>query len=107
MDQVFFKINNKLCNPFFRVILDIKDVQKLPKENISAVFLERSFEIKFMNLNGNNYKFGVPILHYKINPGDCKYLLKTDKIIISLKKLKKDDRWISLFKTKTIGGEDD
>ena len=87
-------------------MLEIKDIHKLSKDNILASFLDRSFEIKFLNLNGNNYIFGVPVLHYKIIPSDCKYFVKTDKIIISLKKIKKDDRWISLFKTRTIGGED-
>lgn len=96
--------NQKLIN---RVIIELKDVHTLSKENINCLFNEKSFEICFKNLKGKHYKFGVPNLQCKIDPKSSKFLVKQDKILISLKKIKKEDRWISLFKTKTIGGDDD
>jgi hypothetical protein len=32
--------------------------------------------------------------------------VKPDKILITLRKLKKEDNWFSLVKVKTIGGHD-
>lgn len=84
----------------------MKNVHKLPKERISARFLDRSFEIKIKDLGLKNLCFGVPVLHCSINTKESKYFLKENKMIICLRKMKKDDRWISLFKTKSIGGND-
>lgn len=42
-----------------RVILELKDIGKVPKESFSSRFLERSFEIKIRNYNGKNWIFGV------------------------------------------------
>jgi hypothetical protein len=36
----------------------------------------------------------------------CKFSLKGDKILITLRKVKKDDNWFSIHKQKTIGGDD-
>lgn len=88
------------------MILELKNVHKLPKDRITARFLDRSFEIKIRDLSFRNFSFGVPILHCAINTKESKYFLKENKMIICLKKAKKDDKWISLFKTKSIGGND-
>lgn len=86
--------------------MELKNVHKLPGDRITSRFLDRSFEIKFRDLNFRNLCFGVPVLHCSINTKESKYFLKTDKVIICLKKNKSDDRWISLYKTKSIGGND-
>ena len=86
--------------------MDLRNVHKLPKNRISARFLDKSFEVKIRDLNYRNLSFGVPTLHCSINTQESKYFVKTDKLIICLRKNKKDDRWISLFKTKSIGGND-
>ena len=86
--------------------MDLRNVHKLPKGRITARFLDKSFEIKIKDLNFRNLCFGVPVLHCSINTQESKYFTKQDKIIICLKKNKKEDRWISLFKTKSIGGNE-
>ena len=64
------------------------------------------FGIKIKDLNFRNLSFGVPMLHCSINTQESKYFTKENKLIICLKKNKKEDRWISLFKTKSIGGNE-
>lgn len=39
----------------------------------------------------------------RIDPDGCKYIVKPDKILISLKKKKKDSHFFTLHKTKKIG----
>lgn len=90
-----------------RVVLEIKGISKHPKEKIFSRFLDRSFEIKILEFGGKNYNFAVPKLQCKIQPDQSKYWTKDDKLIIQLRKFKKDDNWYALFRTKAIGDDDD
>lgn len=91
---------------FCRVNLEIKDIHKHPVEYIEARFLDKSFEIKIRDFNGKNLKFAVPKLQCRINAALCKFDIKENKISVALRKNKKGDNWFSLFKTKTVGGDD-
>lgn len=42
----------------------------------------------------------------KMNPDGCRFTVKDDKIMITLKKVKKEDNWFSLVPVRTIGGHD-
>ena len=90
-----------------RVLLDLKGIEKVDLSNITARFFERSFELKIRNYEGKNWLFGIGKTHYKINPEQCKFTVKPNKIYITLRKIKKDDHWFSLYKTRTIGGDSD
>lgn len=87
----------------FRVTFEIQGIGKHPKDKIQARFLDESFEIKILDFNGKNYSFAVPKLQNKIIPEQSKYWLKENKVIINLRKFKKEDSWPSLFKQKAIG----
>mmetsp|Transcript_50565 Transcript_50565/g.58188 ORF Transcript_50565/g.58188 Transcript_50565/m.58188 type:complete len:200 (+) Transcript_50565:35-634(+) len=89
-----------------KVLLDLAGVQAHPKENIEARFLGKSFELKVRGFNGKNYKFAVPKLQHRISPDECKFFLKTDKIVVSLKKANAKDVWFSLFRQKAVGGDE-
>lgn len=89
-----------------KVIVPLEGVKNHPKESIETEFREKSFQIKVNNLQGKHYIFGVPRLQCHIVPSSCKYIRGTDKLVISLKKVKSSDNWHSLFKAKTVGGDD-
>jgi len=89
-----------------KVVVPLEGVKTHPKEEIHTEFQEKSFSVKVQNLRGRHYIFGVPKLQCKIQPSLCKYVRGTDKLVISLRKAKSSDNWHSLFKAKTVGGED-
>jgi len=52
----------------------LKNIGSVPKENFSARFLERSFELKIRNYNGKNWNFGIGRTMNKLNPEGIKNL---------------------------------
>ncbi|TNV84438.1 hypothetical protein FGO68_gene16351 [Halteria grandinella] len=90
---------------YVKVVLDshFKGIGAHPKEKVFTEFKQRSFTIKVLDFKGVNYQFTVPRLQCKIAPQDCSFTLKTDSILITLRKFKDDDNWWSLFKSKAIG----
>jgi hypothetical protein len=86
-----------------KVLVPLKGVDNLPKENIKFSFTETSFDVKVYNLNGLNYAFGVPRLDAKIIPEKSDVQAKDGNIIIRLRKAKEDDHWSYLHKQKYAG----
>mmetsp|Transcript_4907 Transcript_4907/g.9189 ORF Transcript_4907/g.9189 Transcript_4907/m.9189 type:complete len:109 (+) Transcript_4907:202-528(+) len=76
-------------------------------DQLSCEFSERSFTVKITNLGGKHYQFSVPRLQCKIDPGKSRCRTSGDKLSISLRKVKSSDNWFALYKTKTIGGDED
>jgi hypothetical protein len=72
-----------------------------------AEFGEKSFIVKITDLGGKNYQFSVPRLQCSIVPDKCRCRVAGDKLSVSLRKVKSTDNWFSLYKAKTIGGDDD
>lgn len=89
-----------------RVEVPFEGIGKHDKGKISCKFDENSFVLSIHDYKGKNYQFSVLRLQCKINPGPCRYSVLNEKIRISLKKVKETDNWFSLFKTKTVGGDD-
>lgn len=81
----------------------MKGIGKLKKENFEVKFGIRTLDFKIKDYEGKNLRFRVPKTHYPYNPEGSKYLVKDDKIIISLKKRKESDNWFTLYKQKMIG----
>ena len=86
-----------------KVLLDLPKIGEVEKSNMKAEFLPRSFAFKINGYEGKNRIFRVPRLHFKINPEKSKFVLKPNKIIISLYKHKENDQWFTLFKKKMVG----
>lgn len=80
-----------------------KDLKSHPKDKIITEFKLRSMTLKVLDYKGQNYQFSVPRLQCKIISEECSYTLKSDSIVINLRKFKDDDNWWSLFKSKAIG----
>lgn len=87
-----------------RVLVPIPGIEKVKKEDITAEFTETSLDVRVKNaLNGNNYRFAVPRLDAKIIPDKCDAFPKGDRLVIRLRKYKKEDHWSYLFKQKYVG----
>jgi len=87
-----------------KVLIPLKGIESLPKENIKSNFTETSLEVKVHGLNNLNYCFRVPRLDANIVPEKSEALAdKNGNIIIRLRKAKEDDHWSYLFKQKYVG----
>ena len=82
------------------------DIGKLPAENITSRFLDRSFEIKIHNFKGKNWIFAVPKTQCSVLVKTSKLAQKDNKLIVSLGKIAESDNWFSLHKVKCIGEKD-
>lgn len=89
-----------------KVLITLKDVQDLPKENIKTFFSENSLEVKVIGLKNLNYSFGVPRLYKSIDPEKSEVRTEKDKLVIRLRKAKDDDHWSELYRVKGIGEKD-
>jgi len=89
------------------VSFELPGIGAVAKENIQVRFLDRSLEVKIWNYNNGSLIFGVPKTMCKMNPSESKYLIKPDKLILTLRKFKKEKGWFSLHRVKTIGGSDE
>ena len=91
-----------------KVRIDLKDVGKLEKESVVVEFGVRSLDVKLIGYEGKNLRLRVPRTHYPYNPEGSKFLVRDDKIIVSLKKRDASDTWNALHKQEMIGeGLDD
>ena len=90
----------------YRVYIPLDDIGKLPSENITSRFLDRSFEIKIHNYKGKNWIFAVPKTQCHILVKNSKVTQKDNKLIVSLGKIAESDNWFSLHKVKCIGEKD-
>lgn len=86
-----------------KVQVELEGVGSLKKEDIIVDFGPRSLELRVMGLKGVNYKLRVNKTHHPYNNEKSKFLVKENKIILSLFKRKQDDHWFSLQKQNMIG----
>ena len=89
-----------------RVEVPFPGISNHDKSKITCEFDVNSFVLRIMDYQGKNYQFSVMRLQCNIQNQLCKYSVLKDKIRIGLRKVKDTDNWFSLFKTKTIGGDD-
>lgn len=89
-------------NNFGSVVVKLKNIGSLDKKNIQTDFKRKSFKLTIDNFNQKNYIFSVHKLHHRIIPEESKILIKADKIIIKLKKAKKEP-FIYLYAQKMVG----
>eukprot|EP00250_Pteridium_aquilinum_P024493 c2915_g1_i1 orf=463-1095(-) len=64
-------------------------LQGASKEKIGVDFKAKSFELKVHDIDGKNYRLGVPHLCKAIAPEKCSFIVKPTRITIILKKLDK------------------
>ena len=93
-------------NNWVRVEVPFPGIGKHNKSKISCKFDTNSFVLTILDKESKNYQFSVLRLQCSIQSELCKYAVMPEKIRISLRKVKDTDNWFSLFKAKTIGGDD-
>ncbi|XP_008432384.1 calcyclin-binding protein [Poecilia reticulata] len=71
---------------FVKIYLDLKDVHKISAENVEVDITERSFSVLIKDLNGKNHQMTVLNLLHPIDEKDSYKKVKTDMLLIMLKK---------------------
>lgn len=91
---------------FVKIYLTLKDVHKIPSENVEVNFTEGSFSVLVKDLGGKNHQMSILNLLYPIDEKDSYKKIKTDMVLIMCKKqsLKK---WDCLTKVEKQSKEKD
>jgi len=94
---------------FVTLYLPLPEVgSKIPKDErkdrIRSVFTKDGFDVTVMDLNGKNYRVKRDNLEHDIDPDSSKHVIKADKIIVKLAKVKGEygsyDYWSKLTDPK-------
>ncbi|KAL0337467.1 UNVERIFIED_CONTAM: Calcyclin-binding protein [Sesamum calycinum] len=70
-------------------------LEGVDQEKIEADFKPMSFDIKFHDVQGKNYRYAVPKLNKEIVPEKCKVLVKPKRVVVTLVKASKGN-WLDL-----------
>ncbi|XP_069574444.1 calcyclin-binding protein [Brachyistius frenatus] len=71
---------------FVKIYLALKDVHKIPPENVEVNFTERSFSVLVKELDGKNHQMTILNLLYPIDEKDSYKKIKTDMVLVMCKK---------------------
>ncbi|XP_022879609.1 calcyclin-binding protein-like isoform X2 [Olea europaea var. sylvestris] len=70
-------------------------LEGVEQEKLEAEFKPSSFDIKFHDIQGKNYRCAIPKLHKEIVPEKCKVVVKPKRVIVTLVKASKGN-WLDL-----------
>jgi calcyclin binding protein len=96
---------------FVTLYIDLPSVGTIPKSQISCNFQESFLDLIVEDLNGKSYRLYKDNLEHDIDPKTSKFIIKSEKVIVKLGKLKKEyggyDMWSNLTakKSRKIGGD--
>jgi len=76
----------------WQIYLSLEGVQE---EKVEKTFNAMSFELKFHDVQGKNYQFGIPKLNKEIVPEKCKLIVKPTRVTVVLVKASKGN-WLDL-----------
>ncbi|XP_039998657.1 calcyclin-binding protein isoform X1 [Xiphias gladius] len=91
---------------FIKIYLTLKDVHKIPSENVEVTFTERSFSVLVKDLDGKNHQMTVLNLLYPIDEKDSYKKIKTDMVLVMCKK-QTTKKWECLTKVEKQSKEKD
>jgi calcyclin binding protein len=89
-------------SPTISIFIDLDGVGAA-KDRVQADFYENSFDLKVTDLNGKNYRLLKDNLEKNIVPGSCKCVVKANKLVLKLQKVKGEysyEHWSSLTSKK-------
>mmetsp|Transcript_14886 Transcript_14886/g.21954 ORF Transcript_14886/g.21954 Transcript_14886/m.21954 type:complete len:275 (-) Transcript_14886:260-1084(-) len=93
------------------IYISLDGVKKIPRDQIKCDFTSNSFDLIVSNLNGKSYRLFKDNLAHDIDPDQSKVVVKVDRLIIKLGKVKGEygfDNWTELVdKKKTSGNKKD
>ena len=85
------------------IITIFPGIKDHPRDKIKVDFKPRSLSVKIYDFKGSNYKFAVPRLQCRIQHKKCSYSIRDKTINITLRKMKENDHWYSLFRSLAVG----
>ncbi|XP_069835619.1 calcyclin-binding protein [Dendropsophus ebraccatus] len=77
---------------FVKIYITLNGVQNIPADNVQIQFTERSFDLLVKDLNGKNHAMTVNNLLKPISPDSSSRKIKTDTVLIMLKK-RSESKW--------------
>lgn len=97
---------------FVSLYVDLPAVGSIPRENVECNFTKGSFDLIVKDLRGKSYRLFKDMLEKDIDPGKSKIVIKADKIIVKLAKVKQSDYggfdyWSKLTDTKKTQDKED
>ncbi|XP_035027380.1 calcyclin-binding protein [Hippoglossus stenolepis] len=96
------KINNYAwdqSDKYVKIYLTLKDVHKIPSENLEVNFTERSFSVLVKDLDGKNHQMKIVNLLYPIDEKESCKKIKTDMVLVMCKK-QTTKKWECLTKAE-------
>ncbi|XP_045908072.1 calcyclin-binding protein [Micropterus dolomieu] len=91
---------------FVKIYLTLKNVHKIPSENVEVNFTEGSFSVLVKELDGKNHQMTVLNLLYPIDEKDSYKKIKTDMVLVMCKK-HTAKKWECLTKVEKLSKEKD
>ncbi|XP_030017058.1 calcyclin-binding protein [Sphaeramia orbicularis] len=91
---------------FVKIYITLKDVHKIPSENVEITFSERSFSVLVKSLDGKNHQLTILNLLYPIDEKDSYKKIKTDMVLVMCKK-QTTEKWECLTKVEKQSKEKD
>ena len=92
-----------------KALISVDNIKQHPKDKIDVIFGERTLDIFVKDYGSQKDQilhFGCRKLHRYVVPDECKWVIKSDGVQVSLKKKKQEDNWWSFFKAKATGEYD-
>lgn len=90
--------------PFVTLYVPMPDVGSIPRENITCDFTKSTFDLVVNDLKGKSYRLFKDSLEKDIDPEKSKIVVKSDKIVVKLHKVKQSygsyDYWSKLTDAK-------
>lgn len=74
-------------------VTGLDGVQNIPKENVTSTYTDRSFKLEIKELNGKNHCLHVAKLLEPIAAADSYHKVKTDTVLVMLKKKEIKKTW--------------
>ncbi|XP_034559613.1 calcyclin-binding protein [Notolabrus celidotus] len=96
------KINNYAWDQsekFVKIYLTLKDVHKIPPENVEVKFTESSFSVLVKELDGKNHQMTILNLLGPVDEKDSYKKIKTDMVLVMCKK-QTTKKWECLTKAE-------
>ncbi|XP_068122604.1 calcyclin-binding protein [Hyperolius riggenbachi] len=89
---------------FVKIYITLNGVQNVPAENVQVQFTDRSFDLLVKDLNGKNHAMTVNNLLKSISPENSSRKVKTDTVLIMLRK-KTESKWECLTQVEKLTKE--
>ncbi|KAL3905186.1 MAG: hypothetical protein SGILL_009779 [Bacillariaceae sp.] len=103
IDKFAFDAGSSM-DKFVTLYLPLPGVGSIPKDQIKCEFTKDGFDVTAMDLNGKNFRLKKNSLEHDIDPEKSKFIVKADKVVVKLAKIKGEygsfDYWSKLTDPK-------